>query len=191
MCRCPCVVIVTDARVGMMTCAYVIVIGAVSSGLELFVGLVPVSVVGMDGVVVLGSLALDAPRVGVPVVLEHVPAGFPSPAQDYFDGDVDLNEHLLMNRPASFLVRVTGDSMTGVGIYDGDELIVDRSLDPVSGDTVIAVVDDELTVKTLVLDAAGPSLRPQNPAYPTIRPTSEFVIWGVVTTCLHHLHRVS
>lgn len=143
----------------------------------------------MDGVAVVGSLAVDAPQVAVPVALESVPAGFPSPAQDYFDGDVDLNEHLLLNRPASFLVRVTGDSMVGVGIFDGDELIVDRSLDPVSGDVVIAVVDDELTVKTLILDGTGPSLVPQNPAFPTIRPTGELAIWGVVTTCLHHLHR--
>lgn len=145
----------------------------------------------MDGYVeVLGAVAMDpAPTAGVPIATESVPAGWPSPAQDYFDGDIDLNTHLIRNRPATFIVRVTGDSMTGAGIYDGDELIVDRSLDPDDGDIVIAVVDSELTVKTLCLTETGPELQPANPAYPTIKPTGELMVWGVVTTCLHHTHR--
>ncbi len=143
----------------------------------------------MREIEVVGPLTTDAPKVRVPVALEHVPAGWPSPAQDYFSGDVDLNEHLLANKPATFLVRVTGDSMIGVGIFDQDELIVDRSLEPVSGDVVIAVVDNELTVKTLIIDETGPSLRPENPAYPILRPSGELAVWGVVTTCLRHIHR--
>lgn len=132
-------------------------------------------------------VATKTPLVHVPVACEAVPAGFPSPAQDYFDGDIDLNEHLIHDRPATFIVRVTGDSMEGSGIYSGDELIVDRSLEPADGDVVIAVIEDELTVKHLHLTDAGPELRPANPAYPVLHP-HELTIWGVVTTCLHHLH---
>ncbi len=128
------------------------------------------------------------PVAAIPVALERVPAGFPSPAQDYWDGDIDLNEHLIRNRPATFVVRVAGESMVGAGIADGDELIVDRSLDPTDGDVVIAIVEGELTVKRLRLTAAGPELHPENPAFPVLRP-AELTIWGVVTTCLHHLHR--
>lgn len=127
------------------------------------------------------------PVVPLPVPTEAVPAGFPSPAQDYWDGDVDLNEHLIRNRPATFIVRVSGDSMEGAGIFDGDELIVDRSLEAGEGDVVIAVVEDELTVKRLHLAADGPRLVPANAGYPVLRPR-ELRIWGVVTTCLHHLH---
>lgn len=128
------------------------------------------------------------PVAAIPVALERVPAGFPSPAQDYWDGDIDLNEHLIRNRPATFVVRVAGESMVGAGIADGDELIVDRSLDPTDGDVVIAIVEGELTVKRLRLTAARPELHPENPAFPVLRP-AELTIWGVVTTCLHHLHR--
>ncbi|AMS04129.1 LexA family protein [Acidipropionibacterium acidipropionici] len=138
---------------------------------------------------VIGAVAMDPRPAGIPIATESVPAGWPSPAADYFDGDIDLNTHLVRNRPATFLVRVDGDSMTGAGIYDGDELVVDRSLDPVDGDIVIAVVDSELTVKRLHLTDTGPELCPENPAYRTIRPAGELMVWGVVTTCLHHLHR--
>lgn len=150
----------------------------------------PVTVGAMIGCVeVVGPLALDPLPAGVLVATESVPAGWPSPAQDYFDGDIDLNSHLIRNRPATFIVRVAGDSMTGAGIYDGDELVVDRSLDPGDGDIVIAIVDTELTVKRLRLTGHGPELHPENPRYPILRPTGELLVWGVVTTCLHHLHR--
>ncbi|MDN6565615.1 MAG: hypothetical protein L0K65_00995, partial [Actinomyces sp.] len=96
---------------------------------------------------VVGQVAAETALVGVPVATESVPAGWPSPAADYFDGDVDLNEHLLVNRPASFIVRVAGDSMIGVGIFDGDELVVDPAQGPVAGAVVIAVVDAGRPVK--------------------------------------------
>lgn len=131
-------------------------------------------------------MALLPTARGVPVATEAVPGGFPSPAQDYFDGDLDLNEHLIRNRAATFIVRVVGDSMDGAGISGGDELIVDRSIDPVDGNVVIAVVDGELTVKRLRLTATGPELHPENPAFPVMRP-AELLVWGVVTTCLHRL----
>lgn len=129
-----------------------------------------------------------APPARVLVAGEAVPAGWPSPAQDYWDGDIDLNEHLVRDRPTTFVVRVTGDSMEGAGIYDGDELIVDRSLEPADGDVVIAVVEDELTVKRLHLAATGPQLHPANDAYPVLHPR-ELTVWGVATTCLHRLHQ--
>ena len=133
-------------------------------------------------------VAQPAEAAPVPLAVEAVAAGFPSPAQDYWDGDVDLNEHLIRNRPATFVVRVAGDSMEGAGIFDGDELIVDRSLEPGEGDVVIAVVEGELTVERLRLGPDGPRLHPANDAYPVLRPR-ELTVWGVVTTCLHHLHR--
>ena len=106
---------------------------------------------------VIGAVAMDPRPAGIPIATESVPAGWPSPAADYFDGDIDLNTHLIRNRPATFLVRVDGDS--------------------------------ELTVKRLHLTDTGPELCPENPAYRTIRPAGELMVWGVVTTCLHHLHR--
>jgi DNA polymerase V len=137
-------------------------------------------------VTVVGPVATFPGVGGVPMATEAVPGGFPSPAQDYFDGDLDLNEHLIRNKAATFIVRVVGDSMVGAGISGGDELIVDRSLNPVDGNVVIAAVEGELTVKRLRLTVRGPELHPENPAFPVLRPT-DLLVWGVVTMCLHHL----
>ena len=128
-------------------------------------------------------------HVTVLAALSPVHAGFPSPAQDYFDGSIDLNEHLIADPVATFIIRVAGDSMIGAGISDGDEVIVDRSLRPTEGNVVIAVVEGELTIKRLHLGAAGPELHPENPDYPVIRvsPGQELSIWGVVTRCLHRV----
>jgi DNA polymerase V len=118
-----------------------------------------------------------------------VAAGFPSPAQDYFDGRIDLNAHLIKDITSTFVVRVTGDSMEGAGISDGDELIVNRALEPKDGSVVIAVLDGELTVKRLRLTASGVVLQAENPKYPDIKVAalSELTIWGVATRCLHHV----
>ncbi|HJV98939.1 MAG TPA: translesion error-prone DNA polymerase V autoproteolytic subunit [Arthrobacter sp.] len=118
-----------------------------------------------------------------------VAAGYPSPAQDYFDGRIDLNEHLIKDITSTFVVRVTGDSMERAGISDGDELIVNRALEPKDGSVVIAVLDGELTVKRLRLTATGVVLQAENPRYPDIRvpSLSELTIWGVATRCLHHV----
>ncbi|TFD33772.1 LexA family protein [Cryobacterium cryoconiti] len=120
---------------------------------------------------------------------EAVHAGFPSPAAGYYDGPVDLNRHLIQDPTATFIVRVSGDSMTGAGIFDGDEIIVDRSLDARDGSVVVAVVDSELTIKRLRIDESGIRLVPENPAYPDIvlGEMSELTIWGVVTRCLHRV----
>ena len=79
----------------------------------------------------------------VPLFLETVAAGFPSPAGDYIERRLDLNEHLIQHPSATFFVRVAGDSMTGAGIHDGDILIVDRSLEPAGGSIVVAAVNDQ------------------------------------------------
>lgn len=120
---------------------------------------------------------------------EAVPAGFPSPAQGYYSGPVDLNRHLINDPAATFIVRVSGDSMIGAGIFDGDEIIVDRSLEPHDGNVVIAVVDGELTVKRLRFEHGRVRLAPENPAYADIvlEELSELTVWGVVTRCLHRV----
>jgi DNA polymerase V len=141
--------------------------------------------------VIIGPRVIDAGASLFSVLISPVPvaAGFPSPAQDYFDGRIDLNAHLIKDITSTFVVRVTGDSMERAGISDGDELIVNRALEPKDGSVVIAVLDGELTVKRLRLTATGVVLQAENPKYPDIRvpALSELIIWGVATRCLHHV----
>jgi DNA polymerase V len=124
-----------------------------------------------------------------PLFLSGVAAGFPSPADDYIDRELDLNEYLIANPAATFFVRVAGDSMVGAGIHHDDILIVDRSLAPVSGRIVIAIVDGELTVKRLVKTADCCRLVAENPLYPAteIEKGMELEVWGVVTCAIHRL----
>ena len=124
------------------------------------------------------------------LALTGVSAGFPSPAQDYYDGPIDLNQHLIKDPTSTFIVRVAGDSMQNAGISSGDEVIVDRSLTPRDGNVVIAVLDGELTIKRLRLSGTGVILRADNPAYPDIRveALSDLIVWGVVTRSLHHVN---
>ena len=135
--------------------------------------------------------ARDAVAVSLLVPADAVAAGFPSPAQDYFDGSLDLNDHLIRDKTSTFIVRVSGESMTGAGISDGDELVVYRSITPTHGSVVIAILDGELTVKRLELHRGGVVLRAENPEYPPIvvASLSDLQVWGVVTYCLHQLHR--
>lgn len=116
-----------------------------------------------------------------------VRAGFPSPAGDYMEQRLDLNEHLIQHPAATFFIRVDGDSMKGAGIHAGDILIVDRSIEPTSGKIVIAVVSGEFTVKRIRLIGQEIWLEPENPNYPPMRidPSWEFQIWGVVTYVIH------
>ena len=128
-------------------------------------------------------------RLAVPLAGESVPAGFPSPAEEYLEKRLDLNEHLVARPEATYFVRVSGDSMIGAGIHHGDLLVVDRSLDPKPGNVIIALVDGEFTVKRLRRTAIGLELAPENPEYVSI-PLSEetdFQVWGVV---LHVVHKV-
>ena len=116
-----------------------------------------------------------------------VAAGFPSPAEQYQEPPLDLNEFLVKRPAATFFVKVSGDSMIGVGIHDKDLLVVDRSLRPASGDVIIASVDGEFTVKTYRKDANGVRLEPANPDFPTIRLKhgQELDYFGKVTACIH------
>ncbi len=119
-----------------------------------------------------------------------VAAGMPAPTEDYSEGKIDLNEHLLSNPESTFFVRVSGDSMIDVGIHPGDLLIVDRSIRPSSGRIIIAVINGELTVKRLLKrDNNRLFLMPENINYPAIEITEEmaFMIWGVVTNVIHEL----
>ena len=126
----------------------------------------------------------------LPFHLNKVGAGFPSPATDYVEDDIDLNSHLIKNIPSTFLIRVQGKSMDNVGIYNGDLLVVDRSLDPKNFSIVIANVNEELVVKSF--------LRQNNQNFLTsgskkskdkinLTENSEIFIWGVVTYVIHAL----
>ena len=102
-------------------------------------------------------------------VVGTVVAGFPSPAEQYVEPPLDLNAFLVKRPAATFFVRVAGDSMDGAGIYDGDILVVDRSLRPASGDIIIAAIDGEFTVKYFRKDSEGVRLEPANANYPVFR----------------------
>lgn len=125
----------------------------------------------------------------LPLFASKVAAGFPSPADDHMEGALDLNEHLVKHPAATFFVRAQGDSMIGTGIHDGDLLVIDRSLEPRSGNIVIAVVNGELTVKRLKLADGGVWLMPENSSYPPmeIRDGQELTVWGVVAHVIHSL----
>lgn len=118
-----------------------------------------------------------------------VRAGFPSPADDYIETYLDLNNYLISHPSATFFVRASGDSMIKAGIADGDLLIVDRSIEATHGRIVIAAVNGELTVKRLSIANGQTQLVPENDNYPPILITEdlELVIWGVV---LHNIRSV-
>ncbi|MBO7684567.1 MAG: translesion error-prone DNA polymerase V autoproteolytic subunit [Kiritimatiellae bacterium] len=121
-------------------------------------------------------------------VSASVVAGFPSPAEQYQETPLDLNELLVKHPAATFFVKVQGDSMVGEGIHDGDLLVVDRSPRPADGDVVIACVDGDFTVKTLRLGNGGEvRLAAANPDFPDIVLESgqELDYFGKVTACIH------
>jgi DNA polymerase V len=125
----------------------------------------------------------------LPLFLESVSAGFPSPADDYLEGKIDLNEYLIHNPAATFFVRVTGDSMNAAGIFSGDILIVDRSLHAKNNSIVIAAVNGELLVKRLSFSGEKLFLVAENKNYQPLEVTEEmnFETWGVVTSVIHFI----
>ncbi|UOD83356.1 LexA family protein [Paenarthrobacter ureafaciens] len=141
--------------------------------------------------VIVGPRVIDAGLSLVTVFLAPlaVAAGYPSPAQDYFEGRIDLNEHLIKDVTSTFIVRVVGQSMEQAGISDGDELIVNRAREPRDGSVVVAVLDGELTIKRLRITPTGVVLQADNPRFPDIHvpALSELTIWGVAERCLHHV----
>ena len=127
----------------------------------------------------------------LPFHVNKVGAGFPSPATDYVEGDIDLNSHLIKNIPSTFLIRVQGKSMNDVRINDGDLLVVDRSLNPKNFSTVVANVNEELVVKTFVkeknqsfLTSGSKKLKDKI----NLIENPEIFIWGVVTYVIHALY---
>ena len=128
----------------------------------------------------------------IPLSLTEVMAGFPSPADDFLESSLDLNDYLVTNPPSTFLVRVSGDSMLGCGILPGDILVVDRSLNAEHGKIIVAVIDGEMTVKRLMKGAKGWFLQAENRRYRPIRigEKSELSIWGVVVAVLRKLEGI-
>ncbi|MDP1679605.1 MAG: translesion error-prone DNA polymerase V autoproteolytic subunit [Candidatus Nitrotoga sp.] len=127
--------------------------------------------------------AVDSQPIRLPVFGHKVAAGFPSPADDYMEGRLSLDEHLIANRDATFFVRAKGNSMVGAGIFDGDLLVVDKSITPSSGNIVIAIIDGDLTVKRLILRDNKTILKPENLRFKEIelQDGQELQVWGVVT----------
>ena len=134
---------------------------------------------------VMGYLSIKGYKL--PFYASSVQAGFPSPADDYIAGKLDLNKHLIKHPTATFFVRAAGDSMVNAGIHSGDILIVDRSLEVKNGKIVIAAIDGQLTVKRLEKSSQGTFLKAENAQFEPIKidESSEVVIWGVVTNVLH------
>ncbi|MDV7365837.1 translesion error-prone DNA polymerase V autoproteolytic subunit [Acinetobacter baumannii] len=127
----------------------------------------------------------------IPYALEKISAGFPSPAQDYIDKVLDMNEHLIKNVTSTFIVKVASLSMLNAGIDIDDELIVDRSLDAKHGDIVVALIDNEFTVKRLMIEESRKWLKAENPEYKNIylSEEQELIIWGVVTCVIKMIRK--
>ena len=133
------------------------------------------------------SLSGTLKHYSIPLYSCSVAAGFPSPADEFLEGKLDLNQHLITNPLATYFVRVSGESMLGAGIHPGDLLVVDRSIEARDGKIVIAVVNGELLVKRLRLEGTQIYLVAEHPDYPELAITEamEFQIWGVVTNVIH------
>ncbi|MEL6614101.1 MAG: translesion error-prone DNA polymerase V autoproteolytic subunit [Bacteroidota bacterium] len=132
-----------------------------------------------------------APGPRLPVVLSRVSAGFPSPADDYVEEHLDLNELTDALSPSCYWMRAEGESMVGANILSGDLLCVDRAIEPANGDVVVASIDGELTVKRFSRRGSRTALLAANVNYPAIELADgqELVVWGVVTFVLHNARR--
>lgn len=128
----------------------------------------------------------------LPLVINPVPAGFPSPADDYVENKLDLNEHLIKHPAATFFMHAYGESMLQAGIKSGDILVVDRAVEPKNNHIVVAVINAEFTVKRLKKIEQNWYLCPENPEFKPIRITSEMqlAIWGVVTYVIHSTQNI-
>ena len=128
------------------------------------------------------DVALEPTALDMRLLTHRISAGFPSPATDYMEDGLDLNDYLVRNKPATFLFTVKGDSMIGASIEADDKVVVDRARTPKHGDIVVAVVDSEYTLKRLYKRPPRVELHAENPAYSPIvfRDGNELVVWGVV-----------
>ncbi len=130
---------------------------------------------------------LNLSSLKIPFYITSVNAGFPSPAEDYVERLIDLNQELIHNQLATFMVRVKGDSMIDAGIHEGDVLIIDNSLEATNGKVIIGALNGEFTVKRLKKEKEKITLLPENKNYKpvVITPTMDFKVWGVVTYVIH------
>jgi DNA polymerase V len=142
--------------------------------------------------VVVTDIWQNADKTGpsLPLYQSRVPAGFPSPADDYVETALDLSEYLSGKEEATFYVRVSGNSMIDAGIHDGDILVVDRSVEAKDGSVVVAALDGDLAVKRYAVRSGHPYLMPEADGYDpiSIGVGQELVVWGVVQ---HVIHEVS
>lgn len=127
--------------------------------------------------------------MALPLANQGISAGFPSPADDFLDLSIDLNKELIKHPYATFYGRVSGDSMTGAGLDDGDLLIIDKSLEPQDGKIAVCFIDGEFTVKRIKIEKDSLWLMPENKKYKPIKVTedNEFIIWGVVTSVIKNM----
>ncbi|RMZ51427.1 LexA family transcriptional regulator [Flavobacteriaceae bacterium PRS1] len=130
-----------------------------------------------------------ATKLKLPFVSNGISAGFPSPADDFLDINIDLNKHLIKNPSTTFYGRVKGDSLKDAGIHDGDLLIVDKSLEPTNGKIAVCFIDGEFTVKRIKIEKDIVWLIAENKDYPPIKVTkdNDFVIWGIVINVIKYL----
>ncbi len=128
-------------------------------------------------------------KIKLPLYEFPVSAGFPSPADDYIDKHIDLNEYIIKHPSATFFVRVKGNSMENSGITDGDLVVVDRALVPSDNTIVVALLDGEFTLKRVKVRERELFLVPENPSYEPIKITEDmdFQVWGVVTYCIKEI----
>jgi DNA polymerase V len=124
----------------------------------------------------------------VPLV-EGIRAGFPSPAEDYTEPTLDLNRYVTKNPASTFYARITGDSMIGADIHDGDIVVIDKSLEPKDGNIAVCFIDGEFTLKRILLEKGHLWLQPANPKFKPIEITEEnhFLVWGIVTHIVKQL----
>lgn len=127
--------------------------------------------------------------MALPLANQGISAGFPSPADDFLDLSIDLNKELIKHPYATFYGRVSGDSMTGAGLDDGDLLIIDKSLEPQDGKIAVCFIDGEFTIKRIKIEKDSLWLMPENKKYKPIKVTedNEFIIWGVVTSVIKNM----
>lgn len=138
------------------------------------------------------SVDLDS-CLPLPYADQGIKAGFPSPAQDYISQAIDLNKELINHPASTFYGRVSGDSMKDAGLSDGDILVIDKSLEPRTGDMAVCYVDGEFTIKYIQIEKDVIWLVPANDDYNPIKVTSEntFLVWGIVTYSIkNHKRRV-
>lgn len=128
----------------------------------------------------------------LPVADGGIRAGFPSPAQDYLESGIDLNRELVKNPSSTFFGRVSGDSMAGAGIEDGDLIVIDKSISASEGDIAVCFVDGEFTLKRIHIENDFVWLVPENPKYRRIKvtPDQNFMVWGVVTYSIKKIRKV-